>query len=184
MNVFLKPLIRLQTEKDKTYHQELRDYQQELAKWEKAKKSDKGERPTEPIPIEYILQDVTTESLIQTINDQPNKALIRHFDELSSLLAEANRYRSGGNDIEIMLSGRDGSAVKVKRKNGTRYTCERASWTVLGGITKDILREQMKDHQDSRGHWARFIYAVLPRTKQQFPDDDIKIDLSEMLYSA
>lgn len=160
-------------------------YQHQLAEYE-AIKADKSidNKPPKPNAIEYYVSDVTSECLAQIINEQPHKGFLMYYDELSGLIKQNNAYRGGrGADQEKILSGRDGTGWKVNRKGGDRFHNSRSTYSILGAITPDILRQQMGTCQDESGYWARFCYSYLPMKKCKFPDNELNIDIYPMLCS-
>jgi CRISPR-associated protein Cmr3 len=177
MDIFTAPLIQHIQQKAEY------KYQQALTEYERIK-ADKSveEKPPKPKPIEYYITDATSECIAQIINDQPNKGFLMLFDELSGLIKQNNAYRGGkGADQEKILSGRDGTGWKVNRKNGDRFNNARSTYSILGAMTPDVLRQQMGSCQDESGYWARFVYASLPLKKCKFPDNEIKFDIYPLL---
>ena len=58
--------------------------------------------------------------LNSTISNLQN-CLDESLANLTALMGQQNAYRGGkGSDAEKILSGRDGTAIKVNRANGTR----------------------------------------------------------------
>ena len=183
LKAILDPFKRLQYEADREYQEKWELYQAQLSEWKKQKKTERGESPEEPIPKEYFINDFTAEAVSLIQSQQPNKGLLMEFDELSALVNAQNAYRGGkGSDAEKILSGRDGTGIKVNRASGKRLANPRSTFSITGGIQRDTLRSQMGDLRDSRGHWARFIWAVLPILEAKFPDEEPTINVSEMLY--
>ena len=187
INLFTDPLNKIQAEYNLDYAQALKEYEIEeykfnnLSKEEKQAVIESGLKPEKPIPKDCIINDSTIEQLLVTLNNQPNEGVLLHFDELSGLINGMNRYKKSGNDREIILGFRDGKAPNVHRKNGTRLTTTKANVGIVGAITTDILMQQMEDGSDPSGHWARFIYAFIPRTKQEFPEE-IGLNIDNYLY--
>lgn len=179
MNIFSDPLTNyMQGKAENIYQNQLTEY--ETIKADKSVEN----KPPKPKAIEYYVTDCTSECIAQIINDQPNKGFLMLFDELSGLIKQNNAYRGGkGADQEKILSGRDGTGWKVNRKSGDRFNNSRSTYSILGAITPDILRQQMGSCQDESGYWARFVYAYLPLKKCKFPDNELNIDIYPMLCS-
>lgn len=179
MKIFSDPLTQyMQGKAENVYQRQLAEY--EIIKADKSIEN----KPPKPKAIEYYVTDCTSECVAQIINDQPNKGFLMLFDELSGLIKQNNAYRGGkGADQEKILSGRDGTGWKVNRKSGDRFNNSRSTYSILGGITPDILRQQMGSCQDESGYWARFVYSYLPVKKCKFPDDELNIDIYPMLCS-
>jgi len=179
MKIFTDPLTQyMQGKAENVYRLQLDQYE--------AIKADKSieTKPPKPKAIEYYVSDVTSECLAQIIHQQPHKGFLMYYDELSGLIKQNNAYRGGrGADQEKILSGRDGNGWKVNRKGGDRFHNSRSTYSILGAITPDILRQQMGTCQDESGYWARFVYSYLPVKKCKFPDDELNIDIYPMLCS-
>ena len=158
MNIFTDPLTKhMQGKAEKAYQQLITEY--EVIKADKSIEN----KPPKPEATEYYVTDTTSECIAQIIHNQPNKGFLMLFDELSGLIKQNNAYRGGkGADQEKILSGRDGTGWKVNRKSGDRYSNSRSTYSILGAITPDILRQQMGHCQDESGYWARFCYSYLP----------------------
>jgi CRISPR-associated protein Cmr3 len=177
MDIFTDPLIQYMQEKaENAYRKSLDNYNNY--------QGEKEQKPPKPKPLEYYVTDYTSECIASIINDQPNKGFLMLFDELSGLIKQNNAYRHGrGADQEKILSGRDGTGWKVNRKNGDRFNNPKSTYSILGAITPDILRQQMGNCEDESGYWARFCYSYLPLKKCKFPDDDVSIDIYPLLCS-
>jgi len=171
----LKPLWSLQDALD-------RDYQRKLQEWEEMKVENGEKKPPKPTPLDLWTTDVTTERIAEIMSDQKddNQGLLIWKDELSALIKDNNSYRGGrGSDAEKLLSGRDGSPLKVDRCS-KRLNVPQSSYSITGGIQPDILKEQI-DFSDPNGHWARFLLCYLPLTKRTFPDEEVDIDINDFL---
>ena len=184
MNTIIKPFKKLQNEADQRYNQELKQYKQEMKAWKATPKKDRGEEPEPPAPPrEYFTNDATAEALSLIQSNQPDKGFLMEFDELSGLIKSANAYRGGrGTDAEKILSGRDGTGIKVNRASGKRLSNPRSTFSICGGIQRDILKKLMGDHKDSQGYWARFVWAVMPIREAKFPDDEAPIYINNTLF--
>ena len=186
MNVIINPYKRLQYEEEVTQRAKIEAYEEELRAWKKLSKQDQkdNDEPTPPPPPrEYFVQDYTSEALAKIQTDQPNFGLLIPIDELAGLIKSNNAYRGGkGSDAEKILSARTGEGIKINRADGRRMSSERSTYSITGGIQPDVLRQQMGDHRDSSGHFARFVYCVLPILPAPFIKGQQIPDVSEMLY--
>ncbi len=183
MKTIISPFKKLQNEADARYLEQLEEYQEDMRAWKATKKDDRGEEPSPPPPPrEYFINDATAEAVSLIQSNQPNKGLLMEFDELGGLIKSANAYRGGkGTDAEKILSGRDGTGIKVNRASGKRLSNPRSTFSICGGIQRDVLKQQMGDRKDSQGHWARFLWAVMPIREAKFPDDEPPIYISSIL---
>ena len=187
MNVIINPYKRLQYEEEARYKEEMREYEQELLVWQSGSQGEKKDTPPPEKPKpprEYFVQDFTSEAIAKVQTEQPDCGFLMPFDELSALLNSQNSYRGGkGTDAEKILSARTGEGIKINRADGRRMSSERSTYSITGGIQPDVLRQQMGDQRDSRGHFARFVYCVLPILPAPFIKGQQIPDVSEMLYS-
>ncbi|MGK7882837.1 MAG: DUF3987 domain-containing protein, partial [Crocosphaera sp.] len=183
MKTIISPFKKLQNEADVRYKEQLEKYEEDMRAWKATKKNDRGEEPIEPAPPrEYFTNDATAEAISLIQSNQPDKGLLMEFDELSGLIKSANAYRGGkGTDAEKILSGRDGTGIKVNRASGKRLSNPRSTFSITGGIQRDVLKQQMGDRKDSQGHWARFLWAVMPIKEAKFPDDEPPIYINTIL---
>ena len=184
INIFIKPLEKLQQEEERQHQDKLKTYEEESRHWKKSRDTE-TDAPVKPKPPrEYIVTDATSEAIASIQNNQPNNGFLGYFDELSTLFSLQNAYRGGkGADAEKILSGRDGTGFKINRAGGMRISCARSGYSILGGIQPDILKKRMGDFSDPSGLWARFIWVNLPIKKKVFPDSFTSIQTVELLYS-
>jgi len=172
----LKPLFALQEACDQEFETRLRE-------WEEMQVTEGEKKPPKPQPLELWTSDATSEAIAQIMDAQKEEkqGLLIWKDELSALIKDNNSYRNGkGSDAEKLLSGRDGTGIKVNRAGGKRFSVSQSCYSITGGIQPDSLKEQI-DFSDPTGHWARFLFCYLPLTKRTFPEDDLNIDINEYL---
>jgi len=175
----LNPLFKLQNEYEQQYQQE---YEQWLEECKQAKENDEPD-PPEPKLKELWTDDSTSEAIALIQSNQPDDGFLNWRDELSGLVKDNNKYRGGkGSDAEKVLSGRDGSPIKVNRASGKRINCKQSAYSITGGTQPDTLRKQI-DFDDPTGHWARFLWCLLPLKQNTFPRNAPDIDISEYLLS-
>jgi CRISPR-associated protein Cmr3 len=172
----LKPLFELQSEYDDNYQ---RQYEQWLEDCKQAKENGESE-PAEPKRKEIWTDDSTSEAIALIQSNQPNDGFLNWRDELSGLIKDNNKYRGKGSDAEKLLSGRDGSPIKVNRASGKRINCKQSGYSITGGTQPDTLRQQI-DFDDPTGHWARFLWCILPLTQNSFPRHASNVNIHELL---
>ena len=171
----LKPLWNLQDALEQ-------DYRARLQEWEEMEVGEGEKKPPKPTPLDLWTADVTSERVAEIMSNQKdeNQGLLIWKDELSALIKDNDAYRGGkGSDAEKLLSGRDGSPLKVDRCS-KRLSVPQSSYSITGGIQPDTLKQQI-DFSDPTGHWARFLLCYLPLTKRTFPDDEVDIDVNDYL---
>ncbi|MBI4739875.1 DUF3987 domain-containing protein [Candidatus Woesearchaeota archaeon] len=175
--IILKPIFRLQNESESQYNAEKAEY-------DRARNAGEVDLE-EPTPREYWTGNYTTEALTGIISKQRHGFAI-YLDELSSVVTGMGQYKGGkGNDRETMLSGRDGSPIKVNRKT-ERLAAAQSSYSVVGATTPGVLRQLMKDFSDESGFWARFLWVYLPVLPMPYVDEDSSDyeELQQALYEA
>ena len=183
IKIFIDPICKLQQEEEVRYMERLNIYEEEYRQWKKAKDNEIDPSVRPKPPREYIVTDATTEAIAFIQNNQPNNGFLGYFDELTALIGLQNAYRGGkGADAEKILSGRDGTGFKINRAGGTRISCIRSGYSILGGIQPDILKKHMGDFSDPSGFWARFIWVNLPIKRKTFPDASINFEIDKLLY--
>ena len=159
----LKPLLVMQADAD-------RDYHQQLQAWE-ALVLEERQKTAKPLPREYVTQDVTREAIALIQAQQPHRGFLGWLDELSALIGSQNQYRNGrGTDREALLTGRDGTGLKVNRASGKRITAPVSAYSITGGTQPDTLRYLMGDFADGTGLWARFLWCVMPLKRAPYPE--------------
>ncbi|MGB5593402.1 MAG: DUF3987 domain-containing protein, partial [Crocosphaera sp.] len=183
MKTIISPFKKLQYEADQRYKEQFEQYQEDMKAWKATKKDDRGAEPEPPPPPrEYFINDATAEGISLIQSNQPHKGFLMELDELGGLIKSANAYRGGkGTDAEKILSARDGTGTKVNRASGKRHSNPRSTFSITGGIQRDVLKQQMGNLKDSQGHWARFLWAVMPIREAQFPDYEPPIYINSIL---
>ncbi|BAU13070.1 bifunctional DNA primase/polymerase [Leptolyngbya sp. NIES-3755] len=182
--IILTPLFRLQESTDREYEIQVEQYDRELEDWQRSDRENRGSKPCRPNPREYYTVDCTREGIAQIQAQQPDRGFLGWVDELSAIVTGRNQYRGGkGSDKEALLSGRDGSPIKVNRASGKRISVTQSSYSITGATQPDTLRSLMGDFSDGSGEWARFLWCILPIQPAPFPDDAVKYDVSELLLA-
>jgi Protein of unknown function (DUF3987) len=174
----LRPLLELQAEADRDHHHQLQD-------WE-ALPPEASKKP--PLPREYVTQDVTREAIALIQSQQPDRGFIGWLDELSAIIGSQNQYRNGrGTDREALLTGRDGTGIKVNRASGKRIVSPISAYSITGGTQPDTLRHLMGDFSDGSGQWARFLWCLMPIKRTPYPepeDASISAQITAKLFQA
>jgi hypothetical protein len=158
----------------------------EQARWKRLAASGKGEpgsppeAPTEPRARRLLISDTTVEAIAPILQTNPRGVLLER-EELNGWLASFERYTSGkpGADSAQWLSMHGGRSITVDRKGGNPPTIHvpMALVSITGGIQPGILRRAMgTEHRDS-GMVARFLYAMPPRRRKQWLDEDIPAEV-------
>lgn len=114
-----------------------------------------------PALPELFATDTTPESLASTVYEQNGRyALIS--DEGGIIEVIAGLYTSGNSNIDIILKGTDGGAIRVKRKDRSYTVCPFLTVTLL--VQPSILKNMANKRSfDGNGLLERFLY-VLPKS--------------------
>ena len=135
--------------------------------------SDPPAEPEKPVCERTWTDDVTTEALVQRLQENP-RGLLMVRDELSGWF-NFDRYTGGrgGGDAAKWLEVFGGRALIVDRKtSGTAYV-PRASVSIAGCIPPDTLRRALgQEHRDS-GLAARILFAHPPRVPKRWTEDEV-----------
>lgn len=173
--LILNPLLKMQVQANDDYNYQLEGY-------EAAKKRSPDDVPAKPQPHEYYTIDSTREAIATIQCQQPDRGFLGWFDELSALIGGQNQYRSGkGTDKEAILSGRDGTPIKVNRASGKRLFAPHSAYSITGSTQPDTLKKLIGDFSDPSGQWARFLWATLPVQGSSHPDTLPAHDVSDLL---
>jgi len=158
-------------------------YEREFLAFEKARavyRSTKGaaeppERPARPSRLAFLVDDVTSEALIERLADNP-RGLLLGLDELAGWIRGMDAYRSGrGGDMQRYLAMHRAGPVKVDRKTGDRPTLyvPRAALSVVGTIQPRTLARVIDDEALAAGLGARLFLARPPARAPRWSEVDV-----------
>jgi hypothetical protein len=134
--------------------------------WEAAKKAhDKGPNnnpPPGPEPPQRraIVKDITRESLVVILDDNP-RGVLCDPDEASGWVASFNEYKGkGGSDRQFWLSVRSCNAVSVDRKGGreSKYV-PHPFVAVVGGLPPSMLGSLSEERGRDDGFHDRLLFV-------------------------
>ena len=181
----MQPLRNLQQKKIKEHAYQLKQYEAELTRYDKAlsawkrdKKSigDPPEKPEEPQAVRFIVIDTTVEALAPLLLANPRGVLLAR-DELAGWIGSFDRYAGGmtGGDSAHWLSMYNGEPIVVDRKTGNPRTIHvpQASVSVTGGIQPGILHRTLGVEHRESGLAARLLLAWPPRKPKRWTEADI-----------
>jgi putative DNA primase/helicase len=166
-----KPVAGYQARLRKEYREQLKRYEQE-------------ERDDPPEKAAAYVDDITTESLIVTLDESP-RGVIQFKDELLGLIRGLDQYKGGrGSDRQFYLSGWSGEPYAYRRK-GTKedVLLSRPFLSVVGSIQTDLLHEIADGRED--GLADRFIYIFPDRVRSRLSEEQKGItDQARKSYAA
>jgi putative DNA primase/helicase len=170
-----RPVAGYQAKLRKEYREQMADYKAEQGNLD-------GEEPPEKVAA-YV-DDITTESLIVTLDESP-RGVIQFKDELLGLIRGLDQYKGGkGSDRQFYLSGWSGEPYAYRRK-GTQedVLLPRPFLSVVGSIQTDLLGEIADGRED--GLADRFLYLYPERVRSRLTEEEKGItDDARRSYAA
>ena len=180
--------MKINTQAVKQYEIDMAYFEKHMSAWKRDKKTDEPppEKPAPPQASRLVVADTTVEALSPILLANPRGLLVAR-DELAGWIASFDRYTSGkGGDSAIWLSMFDGKNITVDRRTGhppTIYVPE-ALVSVTGGIQPYILHRLLgRKHRES-GLAARFLMACPPRKPKQWTEAHIAPALTEKIEAV
>ena len=179
----MKPIQDRQRKAFKRHTEAMKQYEADLAGWEKCysawkrgKSTDEPPAKPEPPPsVRFIVIDTTVEALAPILAANP-RGLLLSRDELSGWLGSFDRYAGkGSGDSSNWLSTHTGESITVDRKTGTPRTIHvpSAAVCITGGIQPGILQRAMGAEHRESGLLARLLLAYPPRITKRWTEDQI-----------
>ncbi|MDJ0516014.1 MAG: DUF3987 domain-containing protein [Trichodesmium sp. MO_231.B1] len=177
-----KPLSKMQEKATELYDRQKIDYERDLADWEAADKSTRGDKPEEPKLRVFSTGDYTPEGMRELA--QHNPKILRCFDELAKEQKSQGQYKGGkGGDAQLLLESYDGLMDTVVRR-GKIYPGGVVNQCLLGGIQPEVLSEIISS-SDPTGLFARYNIATLPNIPHYWDDDnEVGMDITPLLVDT
>ena len=184
----MRPIRDRQRRALEAHAEAMKQYETDLARYEKAMQKWKRENNTEeeppakpdpPSAKRYIVSDTTVEALAPLLLANPQGVLLAR-DELAGWIGSFDRYAGGkgGADAAHWLSMHNGECIVVDRKTGSPRTIyvPQASVSVCGGIQPAILHRALGVEHRESGLAARLLLSCPPRKRKQWTEADIDPD--------
>jgi len=165
----VRAVVKPLTEIDRRLREESRLAREQWQEAKKAhdKKPDSNPPPgPEPPQLRAIVKDITRESLVIILADNP-RGVLCDPDEASGWVASFNEYKGkGGSDRQFWLSVWGSAPVSVDRKGGRESTYVPFPFvSVLGGLPPDMLTSL----RDERGRNDGFLDRIIFSYPDSFP---------------
>jgi len=189
----MRPIRERQRKALEQHGEATRQYEADLARWEKAmaewkhdKKTteDPPEKPEMPQATRFIVSDTTVEALAPLLLANPRGLLLAR-DEMAGWIGSFDRYvgGKGGADAAHWLSMHNGECIIVDRKTGVPRTIyvPLASVSVCGGIQPGILNRALGTEHRESGLAARLLLTCPPRKPKSWTEADIHPECETMI---
>jgi hypothetical protein len=137
-----------------------KEYREEKKKYEQEEREDPPQKRT------AYVDDITTESLISTLDESP-RGVIQFKDELLGLIRGLDQYKGGkGSDRQFYLSGWSGEPYAYRRKGSQEdVLLPRPFLSVVGSIQTDLLQEIGDGREDGLADRFLYLYPERVRTR-------------------
>lgn len=149
------------------YKDALQKYEQDKAQGLKEGREPQFKKPTQPAKTTLYVDDVTPESLIMILKDNPG-GVMWECDEIRGLLASFSRYGnsdSGEAAKNRLLSMYTGKPIKLDRKGAEATRMIEQGWLSIFGTTQPQILPKLFSKEDmSSGFLQRFVLIHGERT--------------------
>lgn len=149
------------------YKDALQKYEQDKAQGLKEGREPQFKKPVQPAKTTLYVDDVTPESLIMILKDNPG-GVMWECDEIRGLLASFSRYGnsdSGEAAKNRLLSMYTGKPIKLDRKGAEATRMIDQGWLSIFGTTQPQILPKLFSKEDmSSGFLQRFVLIHAERT--------------------
>lgn len=173
LNLVVNPLKELNKIEIKRYIERYNKYE-EFTKLEK-KDKEVSETIAEPIPTQFLVDDITNEGLVDHAQYLP-KGVGVYKDELAGWFLDMNKYRAGS-DKQFWLSAWSGQTFSQNRKTAGNVYLEKPFIPILGGIQPKIFKEFMTAENKDSGFLDRMLFCDPNKKAEYIPRVDIDRDI-------
>jgi hypothetical protein len=159
----------------------MEQFEQDLAEWESKNRKQRGVKPSLPVSLTCLMDNLTLEALADSMQANPRGVLVKK-DELSHWFASFDQYTNAkGADVSQWLSLHTGAFFGLDRRSDhRRYRLHQPRVAVTGGIQPQVLKRVLTEDFFERGLPARFLFAHPPFQ----PDRWSETEIPEQLQSA
>ncbi len=167
----LAPLWHLEGELREAHERAMAEYEAELARWEAAKRGERGPKPKPPIPERLLAQDATREALADLLAHNPG--IFSYHDELSGLFKVWSREDRGA-DRAFYLSAYSAAPVAVDRILRGSTHIPRPVLSLIGFVQPGPFRERVLEAQSSDGAGADGLlqrFVVVTAREREWVDE-------------
>ncbi|WP_018466599.1 YfjI family protein [Calidithermus timidus] len=147
----LAPVWAIEAELRAAHERAMAEYEAELARWEAAKRGERGPKPKPPVPERLLAQDATREALGDLLAHNPG--ILAYHDELSGLFKTWGREDRGA-DRAFYLSAYSAAPVAVDRILRGSTHIPRPVLSLIGFVQPGPFRERVLEAQGGDGAGA------------------------------
>lgn len=168
-NQFLWPLEHRDSEAQKKYKAELKDW-----------KACGGMTPPPNYPRQRVVQDTTLEALCSLLNREDVPGVVSFHDELAGFIGSMDKYRRNASDRAAWLSMWSGGGINILRKGSEPILISKTAVSLFGAIQQDKLTDLL--HGDDAaaksgdGFWSRFLWVSPPYVKPRVMRQGLEIN--------
>jgi hypothetical protein len=182
----MRPFRERQRKALERYAREVKQFEADYARWEKAMAAWKRDRKTEAEPPEkpdpprcerILVADTTMEAIAPILLANP-RGLLLGRDELAGWIGSFDRYAAKGRagaDSANWLSMHGAESITVDRKTGIPRTIfvPHAAVCVIGGIQPSILQRALGTEHRESGLAARMLLCWPSRKAKRWSEADV-----------
>ena len=165
----LSPVWEIEKELREEHEQALAEYEAELARWEAAKRAERGPKPKPPIPKRLLANDVTREALADLLGNNPG--ILAYHDELTGLFKSWSREDKGP-DRAFYLSAYSATPTPIDRVVRGSMFVERPVLSLIGFIQPGPFRERVLEAQSDNNGADGLLQRFIVVTAQERPWQD------------
>lgn len=160
MKAAMAPLRAIEAALAEHSKNEIREYNEVKAAWDKDRSKDKGAPPEKPVLPRTYTSNATVESLSDILQDNP-QGILCFADELSSWFGSMDAYAKGnaGKDKGLWLEAYNGGPQRIDRVGRGHIYVPNWSVCMLGGIQPETFRTVAK-RMDNDGLLQRFMIVM------------------------
>ena len=175
IDIVIRPLQKINSKLIKKYIKDCIKYEEFNALTKEEKKS--AEEIKKPIKTQFIVNDITTESLIDLHQESENSIAV-FKDELAGWFKDMNKYKEGS-DLEFWLSTWSNKTVNVNRVTRAGSFVHSPFIPVLGGIQPNILNNMYTEEKKDNGFIDRMLLSFPDAKVESFNDKEISYEILE-----
>jgi len=164
IDLAFQPIEEFEDELYIKYRKKHAEYLTDLQDWKSLPPKERGvwNKPAEPQPEELILNDITSEALIDSLMSNAKSSIYLN-DELMGMIKSIK-----GKMQENLLKLWDNKKWKAKTRARGLEIVDKPFLNLLGGLQPTVLEDFTKGNRDSNGFLYRFLFTMYNEKKLKF----------------